>query len=466
MKKLAVLSFALSLVVLANAMVMAEETTITFGRFGNITLYQPTPHPANVILFVSGDGGWNKGVVDMARDLAAMDTLVAGIDIVHYLRQLATAGDACGYPAADFENLSHFLQKRLRFPQYILPALVGYSSGATLVYAVLAQAPPGTFIGAISLGFCPDLPLDKPLCKGSGLTMTAGARGRGIVFLPAGHLKDPWIALQGTVDQVCNPPETQAFVQKVANAELILLPKVGHGYSVPKNWMPQFTSAFVKMSQRRRAQDQIVNADLADLPLTEVPATGRISSTLAVLITGDGGWAGLDQDIAARLAQSGIAVVGLNALKYFWTPRSPDRLGADLGRILGHYMGKWQKTRALLIGYSMGADVLPFAVNRLSPDRRAQVTAVGLLAPGYRTAFAFHLSNWIGGDTGDTLPVQPEVERISVLPVICAYGKSDKESLCPALDPKRITVMALSGGHHFGGDYDTIIEALVSRAEK
>ena len=460
------LSFALLIVVLATAMVAAEETTIAFGRFGNVTLYQPTPHPANVILFVSGDGGWNKGVVDMARDLAAMDALVAGIDIVHYLGQLATAGDACGYPAADFENLSHFLQKRLGFPQYVLPVLVGYSSGATLVYAVLAQSPPGTFAGAMSLGFCPDLPLVKPLCKGSGLTMTAGPRGKGVVFKPAAHLKDPWIALQGTVDQVCNPTETQAFVQEVANAEVILLPKVGHGYSVPRNWMPQFKSAFLKLSQRRGAQDQIVNTDLADLPLTEVPATGKAGRTLAVLITGDGGWAGLDQEIAARLAESGIAVVGLNALKYFWSPRTPEVLGSDLERILRHYLEKWQKERALLIGYSMGADVLPFAVNRLSPDRRAQVAAVGLLAPGHRTAFAFHLSDWIGGDTSDTLPVQPEVERISGLPVICAYGESDKESLCPALDPKRVTVMGLSGGHHFGGDYDTIIEALVSRAEK
>lgn len=44
---------------------------------------------------------------------------------------------------------------------------------------------------------------------------------------------------------------------------------------------------------------------------------------MAVLITGDDGWADIDRDIAAGLTQKGIAVVGLNALKYFWTARTP-----------------------------------------------------------------------------------------------------------------------------------------------
>jgi len=52
---------------------------------------------------------------------------------------------------------------------YQRPLLVGYSSGATLVYAALAAAPPEAFAGAISLGFCPDLEIHKPLCHGRAL---------------------------------------------------------------------------------------------------------------------------------------------------------------------------------------------------------------------------------------------------------------------------------------------------------
>src|SRR5919108_4336596 len=147
----------------------ATSDSLAFGRFGTVALYRRTEHPSSVALFVSGDGGWNLGVVGMAQELASMDVLVVGIDIRDYRAALARASEACSYPAAEFEALSQYVQKRLGFARYTPPVLVGYSSGATLVYATLAQAPPNTFRGAISLGFCPDLLLSRPLCKGSGL---------------------------------------------------------------------------------------------------------------------------------------------------------------------------------------------------------------------------------------------------------------------------------------------------------
>ncbi|WP_372683183.1 AcvB/VirJ family lysyl-phosphatidylglycerol hydrolase [Desulfosarcina sp.] len=442
----------------------AGESTVSFGRFGTIALYQEKSHPANVILFVSGDGGWNQGVVDMARALTGMDALVAGIDIVHYLKQLAASSEPCSYPAADFESLSHYLQKRLEFPQYVLPVLIGYSSGATLVYATLAQSPPGTFLGAMSMGFCPDLPLSRPFCKGSGLTMEPGPKGKGINFLPCTHLKEPWVALQGEVDQVCNPEVTRRFASQVASGKLVMLPKVGHGYSVPKNWMPQFREAFRKLSVRQVPGVIPVDADLSDLPLVEVPATGPPRNALAVMITGDGGWAGLDQEIGAGLAAAGIGVVGLNALKYFWTARTPESLGADLDRILRQYLKRWKKDQALLVGYSMGADVMAFGVNHLSKTARDQIRGIALLAPGRQAAFEFHLSTWMGGGGGATYPIQPEVEKMVGPEIICFYGQTETDSLCPLLNTGQVKVVELKGGHHFGGDYDTLIQAIVAQA--
>ena len=228
----------------------AEETFLEYGRFGKVSLYQGSSPPSHVVLFVSGDGGWNLGVVDMARELATLNALVVGIDIIHFLRELGKSGEPCSYPAADFEMLSKFIQKKLNFPRYIMPVLVGYSSGATLVYAALTQSPPNTFCGAISLGFCPDLLLTKPLCKGHGLDWEIGPKGKGYTFLPATNLQDPWVALQGTIDQVCDPASTEDYVKKVKGGETVILPKVGHGFSVPRNWMPQFKKAFLRIVTR------------------------------------------------------------------------------------------------------------------------------------------------------------------------------------------------------------------------
>src|SRR5436305_7102701 len=147
----------------ATAPAPATET-LTYGRFGTVWLYRRTPHPSHVALFFSGDGGWNLGVVDMAQILADQDALVVGISVPFYMQKLNASKESCLYPASDLELLSKYVQKKLGFPDYQPPVLVGYSSGATLSYAALAQAPPSTFKGAISMGFCPDLPLAPPFC--------------------------------------------------------------------------------------------------------------------------------------------------------------------------------------------------------------------------------------------------------------------------------------------------------------
>src|SRR5262245_46350955 len=61
-----------------------REQTFRHGRFGQVSLYRAGDRPARVVLFVSGDGGWNLGVVGMARHLAERGALVAGIDIRAY----------------------------------------------------------------------------------------------------------------------------------------------------------------------------------------------------------------------------------------------------------------------------------------------------------------------------------------------------------------------------------------------
>jgi type IV secretory pathway VirJ component len=440
------------------------EDSLSFGRFGATRIYKPA-HPTSVALFVSGDGGWNEGVVDMAGALADMGALVVGIDIRHFLKQLSSATEPCSYPAADFEALSQYVQQKEGTATYSTPALVGYSSGATLVYAVLVQAPPNTFRGAISMGFCPDLPLSKPLCKGNGLEFGPGPKGVGYSFLPAKKLSATWIAFQGLIDEVCAPDSVNAYVQHVAGAEVVLLPKVGHGFSVQKNWLPQFRQAFSRLTATDPQRDVPTVADLSDLPLVEIPArsSGTHQHLLAVIVSGDGGWAGIDRQIGDYFAQSGIAVVGLNSLKYFWNRKTPEQAAADLTRILRTYLGIWNRQQVVLIGYSRGADVLPFMAARLADDLSSRVALTVLLGPEKSVDFQFHVVDFISsaGHSSD-LPTLPEVVKLYGRPLACFYGAHESESLCPQLDSSKVHVIQLEGGHHFGGDYEGIAKQILS----
>ena len=205
------------------------SNTLSYGRFGDVSLYQGTTGPRDVVLFLSGDGGWNLGVISMAQRLADKGAIVAGIDIRHYLQQLEKSADTCVSPAAELENLSRYLQAKLGLKSYLQPTLVGYSSGATLVYATLAEAPDRLFKGALSIGFCPDLDLKKPLCKGSGIEATPRRSVSGVLkgvdFLPSKIRSGKWISLQGELDQVCPAAATRKFIASVPGAEIVMLPR-------------------------------------------------------------------------------------------------------------------------------------------------------------------------------------------------------------------------------------------------
>ncbi len=444
--------------------------SLSYGRFGEVALYRASPHPKNVVLFLSGDGGWNLGVVDMARSLADMDSLVVGISVPDYVKKLNASKASCLYPASELELLSKYVQKQLGFPAYVPPVLVGYSSGATLAYAVLAQAPPNTFRGALSLGFCPDLNLQHPLCTGHGITSVPGLKGKGLIFQPTSTLEQPFIAFQGTVDQVCNKDDTVRYVSQVKNGEVVLLPDVGHGFSKTYKWEPQFREAYRRVLEKtasRSAGAGPTGPAVTDLPLVEVPAKGSAGGgeLMALIVSGDGGWAGLDREVAGALAAKGIPVVGLNALQYFWTARNPEGTARDVERILRHYLAAWNRQKVLLIGYSFGADVLPATANHLPADLLDKVKLIALLGPSQKATFEFHVSDWLGGgDSGQ--PVLPEVKKLGGRPpVLCLHGAKEDDSLCPELSPALGKSVELPGSHHFGGDYEAVASLILKEAQ-
>lgn len=441
-------------------------SSLTFGPFGTVTLYQTSPHPRHVVLFASGDGGWKLGVVDMARALATQDALVAGFNTVHYLHALEHGAGRCAYAAADLETLSQYLQKRSGRAHYTQPVLAGYSSGATLVYVALAQAPPNTFRGGLSLGFGPDLPVTKPFCRGAGLKSAPLPKHKGYRFIPGQALAAPWAVLQGTIDQVAIPAQTEAFVTKVPGARLIILPKVGHGYSVPRHWMPQFHAAFQYVARAPASPSTAAGAALKGLPLVEVPAAKEQGDTLGVVISGDGGWAGIDRQLAEQLAAEGIPVVGLDSLQYFWSRRTPDGAALDLGRILNHYLARWHRQKVILIGYSRGADVLPFMADRLAPELRRRIAVIALLGLSPTVDFEFHLTDWLhNGSNKERYAVLPQVERLQGPRVLCFYGAAERDSLCRKLDPARYGIVEMPGGHHFDGRYQAIAGRILAAAQ-
>lgn len=197
--------------------------------------------------------------------------------------------------------------------------------------------------------------------------------------------------------------------------------------------------------------------DVAGLPLHVVAAKSPSPVVFAIILTGDGGWAGIDKRIADDFASQGVNVVGLDSRSYLMKERTPDEAAADIARVMRHFGAKWAVQRVVFVGYSRGADIAPFIVNRLPGPLHSQVALVALLGPAERANFQFHWADLLTDTSKPTdRPILPELERLRGTPVLCVYGKDEKESLCRLADTTAVKVDRRSGHHHFDGDYDAI----------
>lgn len=459
MKRVALLLAALALAPLHAA----EPQSLDHGRFKNVQLYRPASTSKSFALLLSGDAGWDKTMARMANTLTAEGALVAGLDTRQFMAALEADGGACVFPDGDLENLAHFVQAYAKLPGYSAPILVGHSSGATLAYATLAQAPTGTFAAGLVTGFCPDLDLKKPLCPGDGLRSQplppVNGVSKGTDYLARPSLATPFVALLGSKDKVCDAASTQTFINQMPAARQKMLHGVTHDYGDDAKARAALAAAYRSLTAAQISKVPPAPNHLGDLPVVEEPVDSN-SPYLAMFWSGDGGWAGIDKEVSDALNARGIPVVGVDSLRYFWTARTPEGIAADIEKISRHYLTTWKKNKVILIGYSQGADVLPFAVNRLSPAARVPIALVAAMGLSDHAVFEFELGNWVS-DNNSGPETLPEVAKIKDLPFLCIYGEQEDDSICPSVKGATTTSVKLPGGHHFDGAYARLAAVIV-----
>ncbi len=471
----------------------APPEIMTHGRFENVPIFRPEGEPNATVLFFSDDDGWTPRAERMARALADTGALVAGIDTARLMANYTKDDIACVYAAGDLDNFGRWVEAAVKLPGYTPPILVGDGVGGTFAYAMLAQAGADTFSGALSVDFCPVLPMSRPLCQGEGvhfgrgLTHTAG--GAPMRLLPAPVMSAPWLVMSGPAGNPeggptvraprCSDRVAQEFAARTPNSNWVAGGLAGSLGGMDANgapstpvladWITQYKNAFRRLNAHHVAGTARPPAAVADLPVIEVPATGKpaepLADTFAILMSGDGGWAGLDRDVAGALAAHGIPVVGVDSLRYFWSARTPASGALDIDRLMRFYQTRWNKKRVILIGYSQGADVLPFMVNRLSPVARERVALLVLMGLGQKADFEFRMTNWVMSSQNG-LPIRPEVERLPDGMAMCIYGADEDDSNCPGLDPKRVQIVRMPGGHHFDGNYAALADRILQAAAR
>lgn len=197
-----------------------------------------------------------------------------------------------------------------------------------------------------------------------------------------------------------------------------------------------------------------------ELPLTILPASGNNGLPMVFFISGDGGWIKTDAGVSKLLNEHGMPVVGLNSLKYFWKEKTPDGAAAEFSKIIANFMLLWNRHSFILVGYSFGASVVPFIATRLNDQLRGSLKGVYCFSPEEKGDFKIRLSDFLYRKYGGKYKVLPELEKITQVKPVCAFGKGEDKNIRKNFSPSEFRIEILPGKHHYDDKFSRVANVI------
>jgi type IV secretory pathway VirJ component len=202
------------------------------------------------------------------------------------------------------------------------------------------------------------------------------------------------------------------------------------------------------------------------LPADTLPVKEWSSSSAApvvLYITGDGGINSFSTDLCNALQQGGYSVTAVNAKSYFWDKKTPEQTVADIKNYLAPRFSKRINQQLVLVGYSFGADVMPFIVNKLPDELKSRLMSVVLLSPSTSTDFEIHLWDMFGGSKKRSMDVVAEINRMGTIKTTTIFGADEDDFPVKNITLKNYSNLYLPGGHHFGGNSVELAKIMIGR---
>ncbi len=414
-------------------------------RYGSVEAIMSDKPPRGLVLLAAPKDDAHASRAD-AEAFARTGLIAVLIDLDALRSELARtpADEDCHYVTDDLKDIGQAVHRALGITRYFFPVITGRGEGAAFAYAALAQAPDNTLAGAVTVGFHPDLASDRPYCFEPRLETTGADR---LVLRPEPVLPAPWhvIAEPGDAARI------ESFQNAMPAADVIV---AGDEDAARR----ALVDSVLRLGQRG-------DRDASDLPVTVIRPEGT-AAALAIIVSGDGGWRDIDKTIGDVLAKQGVAVVGLDSLRYFWSRKSPAQVAADIALLVEHYEAEFGAPRLALVGFSFGADIMPEVWPLLPKSVRSRIQVVSLLGLGLQSDFEVTVAGFAGAATNDSRALAPVLQQLPLERTQCIFGKEDAEAgetSCTAPELGSAERIPLEGGHHFDGEYEQVATLILRR---
>ena len=177
---------------------------------------------------------------------------------------------------------------------------------------------------------------------------------------------------------------------------------------------------------------------------------GDNSTPMIFHMSGDGGWIRFDLRLSQQYDANGYSFIGLNSLKYFLEAKTPEELAEDFIPLIQKYMKEWDKKSMVLVGFSFGAEIIPFLYEKLPSDLQDKVKLIVLLTPSGSSDFHIHIRDMIGMDKKhETYNVIKETVGIKSPKILAVYGDQEKSISLKKNRQPNLKIVTIPGGHGF-----------------
>lgn len=197
-----------------------------------------------------------------------------------------------------------------------------------------------------------------------------------------------------------------------------------------------------------------------NLPIKEWAASSH-DKPLLFYISGDGGFNKFSNDLCESLNEKGFDVVALDAKSYFYNKKTPEQTAQDIANYLSKKLNGRASRQVAFIGYSFGADVLPFVLNRLPKNIHDEVIVSFIMASSGSTDFEIHWLDMFGSNKKRSMDVVNEINKLQNTRIVIINASDDKNLDIKRISLNKFTLVVLPGGHHFDGDTEEIVQKIM-----
>jgi len=186
---------------------------------------------------------------------------------------------------------------------------------------------------------------------------------------------------------------------------------------------------------------------------------GTADKPLVIMVSGDGGLKGFTVSLARAIHDKGYAVTLIDARSYFWQKKTPEETTAAISACVAKKLSPGNDRRWVMVGYSFGADITPFVINRLPDSLKSRLTTGPvLLSPSTSTDFEIHLSDMFGIGGKRSMDVISEINRMGEMNVSVLAGDDEQDFPVEKIKLPHFHHELIRGGHHYDGDYRMVAE--------